>query len=169
MKKKKSKESKAISTKLVLPNEGNQLGNLFGGQLMAWMDEIAAISAHRHSSRVVVTASVNNISFNYPIKVGDIVTLEAHVSRAFSTSMEIFIDVHVEHPSTGKKIKCNEAIYTFVAIDQIGTPIEVPGLIPETDVEKERFASALRRRELSLILGGKMKPSEATELKSIFE
>ena len=136
---------------------------------MAWMDEIAAISAHRHSNRVVVTASVNNISFNYPIKVGDIVTLEAQVSRAFSTSMEIFIDVNVEHPSSGKKIKCNEAIYTFVAIDQIGTPIEVPGLIPETDLEKERFASALRRRELSLILGGKMKPSEATELKSIFE
>lgn len=169
MKHKKSQESRTTTTKLVLPNEGNQLGNLFGGQLMAWMDEIAAISAHRHSSRVVVTASVNNISFNYPIKVGDIVTLEAQVSRAFSTSMEIFIDVNVEHPSSGKKIKCNEAIYTFVAIDQIGTPIEVPGLIPETDLEKERFASALRRRELSLILGGKMKPSEATELKSIFE
>tara|TARA_B110000305_G_C19241129_1_gene539972 strand:+ start:124 stop:633 length:510 start_codon:yes stop_codon:yes gene_type:complete len=169
LKHKKSQESRTTTTKLVLPNEGNQLGNLFGGQLMAWMDEIAAISAHRHSSRVVVTASVNNISFNYPIKVGDIVTLEAQVSRAFSTSMEIFIDVNVEHPSSGKKIKCNEAIYTFVAIDQIGTPIEVPGLIPETDLEKERFASALRRRELSLILGGKMKPSEATELKSIFE
>ncbi len=169
MKHKKSQESRTTTTKLVLPNEGNQLGNLFGGQLMAWMDEIAAISAHRHSNRVVVTASVNNISFNYPIKVGDIVTLEAQVSRAFSTSMEIFIDVNVEHPSSGKKIKCNEAIYTFVAIDQIGTPIEVPGLIPETDLEKERFASALRRRELSLILGGKMKPSEATELKSIFE
>ncbi|MBT6439460.1 MAG: acyl-CoA thioesterase [Flavobacteriales bacterium] len=169
MKHKKSQESRTTTTKLVLPNEGNQLGNLFGGQLMAWMDEIAAISAHRHSNRVVVTASVNNISFNYPIKVGDIVTLEAQVSRAFSTSMEIYIDVNVEHPSSGKKIKCNEAIYTFVAIDQIGTPIEVPGLIPETDLEKKRFASALRRRELSLILGGKMKPSEATELKSIFE
>ncbi|MBL4652234.1 MAG: acyl-CoA thioesterase [Flavobacteriales bacterium] len=169
MKPKKSKESRTTTTKLVLPNDGNQLGNLFGGQLMAWMDELAAISAHRHSSRVVVTASVNNISFNYPIKVGDIVTLEGQVSRAFSTSMEIFIDVSVEHPSTGKKIKCNEAIYTFVAIDQIGTPIEVPGLIPETDLEKERFASALRRRELSLILGGKLKPSDATELKSIFE
>ena len=169
MKHKKSQESRTTTTKLVLPNEGNQLGNLFGGQLMAWMDEIAAISAHRHSNRVVVTASVNNISFNYPIKVGDIVTLEAQVSRAFSTSMEIFIDVNVEHPSSGKKIKCNEAIYTFVAIDQIGTPIEVPSLIPETDLEKERFASALRRRELSLILCGKMKPSEATDLKSIFE
>jgi acyl-CoA hydrolase len=145
------------------------LGNLFGGQLMAWMDEIAAISAHRHCNRVVVTASVNNISFNYPIKVGDIVTLEAQVSRAFSTSMEVFIDVFVEHPSTGKSTKCNEAIYTFVAIDQIGTPIEVPELVPETEQDKKRFASALRRRELSLILGGKMKPSEATELKSIFE
>jgi acyl-CoA hydrolase len=101
--------------------------------------------------------------------VGDIVTLEAKVSRAFSTSMEIFIDVYVEHPSTGKMSKCNEAIYTFVAIDQVGTPIEVPAVIPETDIEKERFASALRRRELSLILGGKMKPNEASELKSLFE
>lgn len=169
MKPKTAKESHATSTNFVLPNDGNQLGNLFGGTLMAWMDEIAAISAHRHSKRVTVTASVNNVSFNYPIKVGDIVTLEAKVSRAFSTSMEVFIDVFVEHPSTGKKIKCNEAIFVFVAIDQIGSPIEVPGIIPETDEEKSRFESAMRRRELSLILAGKLKPREAKELKSLFE
>lgn len=167
MKAKKANESSATTTKFVLPNDGNQLGNLFGGQLMAWMDEISAISAHRHCGRVVVTASVNNISFNYPIKVGDIVTLEAKVSRAFSTSMEVFIDVFVEH--MGKSHKCNEAIYTFVAIDQIGSPIEVPELIPETELEQQRFASAKRRRELSLILAGKMKPSDAKELKSIFD
>ena len=169
MKKKNASESKAITSKFVLPNDANSLGNLFGGQLMAWMDEIAAISAHRHCKRVVVTASVNNISFNYPIKVSDIVTLEAKVSRAFSTSMEIFIDVYVEHPSTGKTVKCNEAIYTFVAIDQVGTPIEVPEVVPETEKEKERYESALRRKQLSLILAGKMKPTEATELKKIFQ
>lgn len=169
MKSKKAKESCAVATKLVLPNEGNQLGNLFGGQLLAWMDEIAAISTHRHCKRVVVTASVNNVSFNYPIKVGDIVTLEAKVSRAFSTSMEVFVDVFVEHPTTGVRAKCNEAIYTFVAIDQVGSPIEVPQITPETEEEKQRYASALRRKELSLILAGKMKPGDAKELKSLFE
>ena len=169
MKSKTAKESLAIATKMVLPNETNTLGNLFGGQLLAWMDEIGAISAHRHCKRVVVTASVNNVSFNYPIKLGDFVTLEAKVSRAFSTSMEIFVDVFVEHPQTGVKTKCNEAIYTFVAIDQIGSPIEVPELKPETELEISRYESAHRRRQLSLILAGKMKPSEATELKKIFE
>jgi acyl-CoA hydrolase len=168
MKAKKANESLTVVTKLVLPNETNTLGNLFGGQLLAWMDEIASISSHRHCKRVVVTASVNNVSFNYPIKLGDIVTLEAKVSRAFSTSMEVFIDVYVEHHATGKKQKCNEAIYTFVAVDQLGSPIEVPKLTPETEIEKSRFDSALRRRELSLILGGKMKPEEATELKALF-
>lgn len=169
MKSKKASESLAISTKMVLPNETNTLGNLFGGQLLAWMDEIAAISSHRHSKRVVVTASVNNVAFTYPIKLGDFVTLEAKVSRAFSTSMEVFVDVYVEHHQTGKKTKCNEAIYTFVAIDQMGSTIGVPAVIPETEEEKTRFEGAKRRRELSLILAGKMKPSDATELKELFK
>jgi acyl-CoA hydrolase len=108
------------------------------------------------------------VSFNQPIKLADVVTLEAKVSRAFSTSMEVFIDVYVENHSTGVKTKCNEAIYTFVAVDQMGHPIGVPELIPESDEEKERFNGALRRKQLSLILGGKMKPAEATELKALF-
>lgn len=135
---------------------------------MYWMDVISAVAAHRHSSRVVVTASVNNISFNQPIRLGDFVTLEAKVSRAFGSSMEVFIDVWVEDHRTGAKSKCNEAIFTFVAVDQIGTPIEVPELVPVTDVEKERFAAALRRKQLSLVLAGRMEPSEATELKALF-
>jgi acyl-CoA hydrolase len=168
MKPKTAKESQTIHTELVLPNDTNVLGNLMGGKLLHWMDIASAICAHRHCNRVVVTASVNNVSFNQPIRLGEIVTLQAKISRAFTSSMEVFIDVWVENNSTGKKTKCNEAIYTFVAVDQRGNPINVPELVPETEEEKHRFEGALRRRQLSLILAGKMKPAEATELKAIF-
>lgn len=169
MKSKTAKESLTISTELVLPNDTNVLGNLMGGRLLHWMDVCSAVSAHRHCNRIVVTASVNNVSFNQPIKLGDIVTIEAKVSRAFNSSMEVFMDVWVEHNVTGEKKKCNEAIYTFVAVDQQGAPINVPELIPETDEEKGRFNAALRRKQLSLILAGKMKPNDATELKALFK
>lgn len=168
-KSKTAAETKTIMTEIVLPNDTNTLGNLMGGRLLHLMDICSAISAHRHCKRVVVTASVNNVSFNHPIKLGDIVTLESKVSRAFSTSMEVFIDVFVENHVSGIKTKCNEAIYTFVAVDQLGNPIDVPECIPETEEEKERFAGALRRRELSLILAGKMKAKDATELKALFD
>jgi acyl-CoA hydrolase len=156
-------------TQIVLPNDTNTLGNLMGGQLLHWMDIAGAIAAHRHCRRVVVTAAVNNVYFGQPIKLGDIVTLESHISRSFRTSMEVFVDVYVENHSTGAKTKCNEAIYTFVAVDQLGSPINVPEVQPETDIEKERFNSALRRRQLSLILAGKMNPADAHELKKLFE
>ncbi len=168
MKSKRAVETLAITTKIVLPNDTNTLGNLFGGQLLAWMDVIASVSAHRHSKRVVVTASVNNVSFQKPIKHASIITLEAKVSRAFNSSMEIFVDVFVEDQVTGVLEKSNEAIYTFVAVDQNGGPIQVPELIPETEQEKERYEGALRRKQLSLILAGKLKATEATELKKLF-
>ena len=168
MKKTKAKETLSVTTKIVLPNDTNTLGNLFGGQLLAWMDEIASVSAHRHCRRVVVTASVNNVSFNEPIEHSAIVTLEAKVSRAFNSSMEVFVDVFVENQVSGERKKSNEAIYTFVAVDQNGGPIQVPELTPETEEEKERYSGALRRKELSLILAGKMNPKDATELKALF-
>lgn len=168
MQAKTAKESVAVSTEIVLPNDTNVLGNLMGGRLLHWMDITAAISAHRHCGRVVVTASVNNVSFNQPIKLGDIVTLQAKISRAFTTSMEIFIDVWVEDTMRQKKSKCNEAIYTFVAVDQLGNPIHVPGVIPESEEETKRFEGALRRRQLSLILAGKLAAEDATELKALF-
>lgn len=168
MKSKKTSESLAINTEIVLPNDTNVLGNLMGGRLLHWMDICAAIAAHRHCGRVVVTASVNNVSFSHAIKLGEIVTLQAKVSRSFTSSMEVFIDVWVENNNTGEQRKCNEAIYTFVAVDQMGNPINVPELVPETEVEKSRYDGALRRRQLSLILAGKMKPEEATELKALF-
>lgn len=169
MKAKTPSESLTVFTEIVLPNDTNNLKNLFGGQLLSWMDRAAAIAAHRHCKRIVVTASVNNVSFAHPIPQGAIVTLEAKVSRAFSSSMEIFVDVFIEDQTVaGKKTRANEAIYTFVAVDQLGNPIHVPAIIPETELEKKRYEGALRRKQLSLILGGKMKPDEATELKALF-
>lgn len=165
---KRPSETLTVATKVVLPNDTNTHGNLFGGQLLAWMDVTAAVSAQRHCRRVVVTASVNNVSFGKPIKESSIVTLEAKVSRAFNSSMEVFIDVYVEDLVSGKREKRNEAIYTFVAVDQNGGPIKVPEIIPETEEEKERYNGALRRKQLSLILAGKMQPKEATELMKIF-
>lgn len=168
MTKKFAKESHAVSTEIVLPNDTNTLGNLMGGRLLHWMDISAAIAAQRHCKRVVVTASVNNVSFDRPIRLGDIVTLESQVSRAFNSSMEVFIEVSVENHITGVKEKCNEAIYTFVAVDQIGRPISVPECVPETELEIKRYDGALRRKQLALILAGKMKPGEASELKALF-
>jgi acyl-CoA hydrolase len=169
MKTRKAIDTLSIATKVVLPNDTNTLGNLFGGELLAWMDVIASVAAHRHCRRVVVTASVNHVSFKKPIKQSSIVTLEAKVSRSFYSSMEIIIDVFVEDQVTGAREKCNDAIYTFVAVDQHGGPIQVPELIPESKEEIERFNAALRRKQLSLILAGKMDPSEASELKRLFK
>ena len=168
METKSPKESRAILTEIVLPNDTNNLDNLMGGRLMYWMDIIAGVTAQRHSNRTSVTASVNNVSFNNPIPRGSVVTIEANVSRAFKSSMEIFLDVWAEDTLSGEKTKCNEAIYTFVAVSRLGKPVKVPEIVPETELEKTRFDGALRRRQLALILGGKMKADEATELKALF-
>jgi acyl-CoA hydrolase len=168
MKPKKPSQSVTINTEVVLPNDTNHVGNLFGGKLMQWVDITAAIAAQRHCGRVVVTAAINSVSFDNPIKQNSIVTLEAKVTRAFSSSMEIYVDVWVENPVTGEKTKCNEAILTFVAIDQNGSPLPVPPLEPETELEHKRFAGALRRRQLSLLLAGRIKAEDAQELKSLF-
>ena len=162
-------QSKATLTEIVLPNDTNNLNNLMGGSLLHWMDIAAAITAHRHCNRTCVTASVNNVSFEHPIPRASIVTLEANISRAFSSSMEIFIDVWIEDKLSGNKTKCNEAIYTFVAVDAMGKPTKVPEVTPETELEKRRFDGALRRRQLSLILAGKLKASDASELKALFK
>lgn len=169
MKAKNAQETSALATHIVLPNDTNTLGNLMGGQLLKWMDIVGAISAHRHCRRVVVTASVGNVSFKTPIKLGDVVTIKAKVSRSFSTSMEVVMDVSVEDHLTGKETISNQAMFTFVAVDQVGRPIEVPELIPETEEEKERYHAAMRRRQLNLILAGKMTPNDATELKALFQ
>ena len=166
--KKNPKESRTVQTEIVLPNDTNNLNNLMGGRLLHWMDIVAAVCAQRHCGRTCVTAAVNNVSFGHPIPKASIVTLEANISRAFSSSMEIIIDVWTEDTQSGIRTKCNEAIYTFVAVNNMGKPAKVPEVNPESEEEKKRFDAALRRRQLSLILAGKMKAEQATELKALF-
>ncbi len=169
MRAKTPEQSKTTMTDMVLPSETNPLNNLFGGELLARMDRAASIAARRHSRRIVVTASVNHVAFNRAVPLGSVVTVEAKVSRAFKTSMEIYIDVWMEDRESGARTKANEAIYTFVAVDETGRPVPVPEVVPESDIEKERFEAALRRKQLSLLLAGKMKPNDATELKALFD
>jgi len=163
------KDSLTVMTQIVMPNDTNQMNNLFGGQLLSWMDRCCAIAAHRHCKRQVVTSTINNVSFKNPIPHGSIVTIEAQVSRAFTSSMEVIADVFLEEQRpNGARIKANQGIFTFVAVDQLGNPIDIPAIEPETQQEQERFAAALRRRQLALIIAGKMPPEEASELKALF-
>ncbi|PSR57064.1 acyl-CoA thioesterase [Adhaeribacter arboris] len=167
-KQKSVKESFTTMTELVLPNDTNTLNNLMGGRLMHWLDIVSAIAAQKHSNRIVVTASVDNISFKQGIKLGNVITMEAQVTRSFNSSMEVHVNVWAQDIPSGTKIKSNEAFLTFVAVDQMGSPIDVPEALPETEEEILLFEGALRRRQLRLVLAGRMKPHEAKELKSIF-
>jgi len=164
-----ARESVTVMTEMVLPNDTNTLGNLMGGRLLYYMDIAAAIAAQKHSNRIVVTASVDNVSFAEAVKLGNIVTLRAQVTRSFSSSMEVYIEVWAEDIPAGVRVSTNSAFYTFVAVDQTGRPIEVPGVVPETDEEKDRYDSALRRRQLRLVLAGRMKPQDATELREFLQ
>ena len=168
-KKKPVKESMVTMTELVLPNDTNTLQNLMGGRLLHWMDIVSAISAQKHSNRIVVTASVDNVSFSKSIQLGNVVTLKAMVTRSFNSSMEVFIKVEAEDIPNGKKFASHSAFFTFVAVDQTGRPIDVHEAIPETKEEIALYEGALRRRQLRLVLGNRMKPEDAKELKSIFK
>jgi acyl-CoA hydrolase len=168
MESKTSKDSVVIMTEIVLPNDTNVFGNLMGGRLMYWMDIAAALSSMKHCNAPVVTASVDNISFENPIKLGNVVHIEARVCRAFTTSMEVHLKVWGEDLTQQYRYKSNEAYYTFVALDPNRKPRPVPQLVPETEEERQLFDGALRRRQVRLILGGKMKPDEASELKALF-
>jgi acyl-CoA hydrolase len=168
-KKKFPRDSAVNMTELVLPNDTNALHNLMGGRLMHWMDIVSAIAAQKHANQIVVTASVDNISFKHPIRLGNVVTLRAKVTRAFTSSMEVRIDVEAEDIPANTRTESNNAFFTFVAVGKNGKPVEIPEVEPETDDERALFDGALRRRQLRLILAGRMKPSEANELKSIFD
>ena len=165
---KTSIESLVVMTELVLPNDTNTFGNLMGGRLMYWMDIAAALAAMKHCGSSVVTASVDNISFNSPIKLGNVVHIKAKVTRSFNSSMEVHLTVHGEDAIQQYEYKSNEAYYTFVALDPNGKPRPVNNLVPETEAEISLFEGALRRRQLRLVLGGKMKAEDASELKALF-
>ena len=166
--KKLAKDSVTIMTEMVLPNDTNTLNNLMGGRLMHWMDIAAAIAAQKHSNRIVVTAAADSISFKEPINLGNVVTIRAQVTQAFTSSMEVFIEVTADDIPASKKTTTHRAFFTFVAVDQNGKPIEVPEVIAESTEEKELYEGALRRRQLRLVLAQRMKPEDAVELRSIF-
>lgn len=136
---------------MVLPTDTNRLGNLLGGQLMQWIDIAAAIAASRHTNRVCVTASVDELNFHHPIVQGDVVILQASVNRVFRTSLEIGVRVTKENLLTGERTFTNTAYLTFVAIDDNGSPVAAPPIKPVTKDEKRRYADAARRRELRLL------------------
>lgn len=144
------KESVVTMTELVLPHHTNQLGNLLGGQLMHWIDICAALASSKHSQRVCVTASVDNIDFHHPIKLGNVVTLIASVNRVFNTSMEVGVKVFTENYIEGTKVHTNSAYLTFVAVDKKVKPVKTFEIIPESDEEKRRYKEALERREARL-------------------
>ena len=134
-------------TQLVLPNDTNILGNLLGGQLMHWIDLAAAIASARHSKKVCVTASVDELNFIHPIKKGEVVTLLASVNRVFSTSMEVGVKVLSENLLTGDIKRANRAYLTFVSIDEHGQPVKSAAIFPETEEERRRYNDALQRWE----------------------
>ena|SRR3989449_4396595 len=140
------KASQVEMTQLVLPNDTNQLGNLLGGRLMEWMDIAAAICAQRHCNRICVTAAVDELVFHQPIRIGEVVTLQASVNRAFATSMEVGVNVTSENQLTGLRKTANTAYLTFVAVDDRRQPVKVPPIVPQTPEEKRRYTEALERR-----------------------
>lgn len=162
-------ESRVEMTEMVMPNDTNPLGNLMGGNLMRWMDIAGSICAARHCGAHCVTASVDNLSFQRPIKLGHVVVIKACVTRAFNTSLEIFIEVETGNPTQTLRHVANHAYLTFVALDaDTQRPTKVPEVIADSDFEKKLFDGAIRRRELRLILGGKMKVEQATNLRALF-
>ncbi|MFN0034892.1 MAG: acyl-CoA thioesterase [Saprospiraceae bacterium] len=166
---KKVSESKTVMTELIMPNDTNPMGNLMGGYLMRWMDIVCAICAGKHCEAHVVTAAVDHISFQNPIFLGDVITLEACVTRAFSTSVEIYVEVFANNIKGQQPRRCNHAYFTFVAMDdKKKNPVPVPPVLPLSNDEQQLYESAARRRELRLILSGRIKAKEATELRQFF-
>ncbi len=162
-------ESKTVFTQLIMPNDTNPLGNLMGGNLMRWMDIAGGICAGRHTNNNVVTVSVDNVSFKEAIKVGDVITIKANVTRAFNTSLEVFLEVFTTSLSSNIPKKSNNAYFTFVALDaKTLKPTKVKPVVPLTEDEVKRYEGALRRRDLRLILAGKMDPKDAKDLRQFF-
>ena len=162
-------ESMTVMTEMVMPNDTNPLGNLMGGYLMRWMDIATSICAGRHCEAHVVTASVDHVSFQNPIKLGDVITLTAKITRAFNTSVEVFVEVFSNDIMGGNAKKSNHAYFTFVALDsKTLKPTPAPPIRPVSGEEQKQYEGASRRRELRLILSGRMLPKDAKEIKTFF-
>lgn len=141
-------ESETIMTEVILPNDTNPLGILMGGKMMQWMDIASAICAQKHSEKIAVTASVREINFFHPVKLGDFVTIKATVTRTFNTSMEIFVEVRARNVlHQNKDTLTNNAFFNFVALDDESKPTKVPILVPVSSEEQMRFEQALKRKK----------------------
>lgn len=147
---KKPKESETIMTEVVCPNDTNPMGILQGGKLVQWMDIASAVCAQIHSEHICVTASIDSVKFKIPAKVGDIITIKARITRAFSSSMEIFVQAWAKKVLSRKAYLINEAYFTFVAIDDYGNPCEIMGIKPLTVEEKRQYAEASKRKQQRL-------------------
>lgn len=140
------KDSVTTMTEIVLPNDANPLGFLRGGKLLDWMDIASEITAQKHTKHVALTVAIDNVTFKNPIKVGDIVTIQAQVTHAFNSSLEILVEVWAENIPAGKAYKTNEAHFTFVAINEKGEPVAVPEAVPISSIEQANYEAAKKRR-----------------------
>ena len=166
---KKVSESFTTMSELVMPNDTNPQHNLMGGNMLRWMDICCAICAGKHCARPVVTASVDNVAFGSPIRNGEVVTLEASVTRAFNTSVEVYVETFAASMQGLNPRRTHSAYFTFVGLDKDnGTPVPVPPVIPLTEIEETRYHAAARRRELRLVLAGRLRADEATKLRELF-
>lgn len=166
---KKVSESHTVMTEMIMPNDTNPMGNLMGGYLMRWMDIVAAICAGRHCEAHVVTAAVDHISFQKPIRLGEVITLEASVTRSFNSSVEVYVEVFANDIKGQNPRRCNHAYFTFVALDDSKkTPIPAPPVLALSSEELNLYEGAARRREIRLILSGRIKAKDATEVRKFF-
>lgn len=150
MKNKLAKKSETIVTEVVCPNDTNPMGFLLGGRLVQWMDIASAVCAQNHSERICVTASIDSVKFKHPAKVGDIITIKAKITRAFNSSMEIFVQAWAKKILSQKAYLINEAFFTFVAIDDNGSATAIPLVIPKSSQEKTEYKKAQKRRLLRI-------------------
>jgi len=144
---KPTSDSYTIKASVVLPPDTNHHGTIFGGKLMAYIDDVATIAATRHARRPVVTASTDSVDFLHPVKKGDAVCLSAFVTWTHNTSMEVFVRVTTEDLLTGEKVVCATSFLTFVALDEDNRPTPVPGVVPQTEEEMLLYQTASERKE----------------------
>jgi acyl-CoA hydrolase len=149
------RESRSEYTEICLPNDTNMLGTMLGGRVMHLVDICGAIAAMRHARGPVVTASVDQMTFLHPIRVGELVRLKSQVNRAFQSSMEVGVKVWVENLHTGEMKHTSSAYLTFVALDSRGGKVRIPPIFPETDEEHRRYAQAAKRRASRLAMKNK--------------
>lgn len=145
-------ESITIKTEVVCPNDTNPMNILQGGRLIEWMDIAAAVCAQTHAGKICVTASINQIDFNAAARVGDIITIHACITRAFNSSMEIFVHAFARQVTAGKKYLISEAYFTFVALDENGKAAQVTAVKPVTALQKKQYNEAEKRKTKKNIL-----------------